>query len=149
MKAIFCESANGYLAKSDSDDMSWTGSLDKRMFKFLTIVSGGVCVCSRHTYKLLPPIMTQDPNRKYIIAEREGKNSLVELNKQHPSAVLVGGPTFLKAAYTLGVIDTFIVTTVPLAIQSTEKYKNPFTGMLKIPAARLVLDTLSVKVYSV
>ena len=149
MKAIFCESANGYLAKDENDPLVWTGTLDKKMFKFLSIAMGGVCVCSRHTYNLLPSTMTQDPNRKYIIAEHTGKNSLVNLNKIYPSGLLIGGPTFLKAAYDLGVVDTFIVTTIPQAIQSTEKYKNPFTNILKIPACRLVLDTLSVRVYSV
>lgn len=147
MKAIFVESANGYLARNELDDMSWTPSLDKKIFKFLTLVSGGICVCSKHTYKLLPNIMLKDTNRKYIIAERTGEKSLSELNKKYPNAVLVGGVTFLKAAYDLDVIDTFVVTTVPLAIQSTEKYKNPFTKILKTPACMLLLDTMSVKVY--
>lgn len=146
MKAIFCESSNGYLARNESDTMEWTGSLDKQMFKLLTTI-GGVCVCSKHTYSLLPQKMLQG-SRQFIVAERTGKNSLVELNKIYPYAYLIGGPAFLSAAYKLGVIDMFIVTTVAQDIQSTEKYKNPFTTILKNPACKLVLDTVSIKVYN-
>ena len=148
MKAIFAESANGYLARNESDDMSWTGKQDKQMFKFLTTI-GGVCVCSKHTYSLLPNAMKQDTNRKFIVAERTGEKSLIELNKSYPNAYLIGGTTFLRAAYNLGVVDTFIVTTVPIAIQGKEQYKNPFTNILKTPDCRLVLGVMPVRVYKV
>ena len=130
MKAIFVESANGYLAKGPEDDMTWTPSLDKKLFKLMTFVLGGVCVCSLHTYTLLPKQVLNDGERRFIIAEKTGLNSLVMLNKRFPNAVLVGGPRFLKAAYDLGVIDTFIVTTTETTIKNNPKYENPFENLL-------------------
>lgn len=76
------ESANGYLAKSDSDNMLWTPKLDKKIFKLLTYACGGVCVCSKKTYDLLPYQMLNDKNRKFIIATRDGSTTLPKLNKK-------------------------------------------------------------------
>lgn len=130
MKAIFVESQNGYLAKGPEDDMRWTPSLDKKLFKLLSCAFGGVCVCSKHTYSLLPKSVLYDENRKFIIADRAGMNSLHNLNKMFPNAVLIGGPKFLKAAYDLKVIDTFIVTTVRYSIANNSRYENPFIDIL-------------------
>ena len=130
MKAIFVESHNGYLARHSEDSMDWTPTFDKKIFKLLTCAFGGVCVCSKHTYMLLPKAMTQDENRKFIIAERAGTNSLYNLNKAYPDAVLIGGPQFLKAAYDLKVIDMFIVTTTDCTVRNNSKYENPFIDIL-------------------
>lgn len=130
MKAVFVESYNGYLAKGPEDDMSWTPKLDKQLFKLLSCAFGGVCVCSRQTYELLPNKMKYDDKRRFIIAERTGANSLVSLNKIFPNAILVGGPAFLKAAYDLKVIDTFVVTTINERIVNNPKYENPFMDLL-------------------
>lgn len=149
MKAIFVESNNGYLARGPEDDMRWTPKLDKQLFKLLSCAFGGICVCSRHTYELLPKQMIYDSNRRFIIAERIGQNSLVSLNKRFPNAVLIGGPTFLKAAYDLKVIDTFIVTTTTNGIKNNSKYENPFIDILinLDVACEINFDTMSVRVY--
>lgn len=149
MKAIFVESYNGYLAKGPEDDMKWTPKLDKQLFRLLTCAFGGVCVCSRHTYSLLPDIMKLDENRTFIVAERAGINSLYNLNKRFPNAVLVGGPAFLKAAYKAKVIDTFIVTTINATIKNNSKYENPFLDvLLKLEAScEIKLEGMTVRVY--
>lgn len=130
MKVIFVESHNGYLAKGPGDDMLWTPKLDKQLFKLISCAFGGIYVCSRNTYRLLPKKMLLDDNRKFIIAEKTGFNSLYNLNKIFPNAVLIGGPDFLKAAYDAKVIDTFIVTTLEQDIRSNKKYENPFIDIL-------------------
>ena len=147
MKAVFVESYNGYLAKSDTDDMRWTGVFDKKLFKLLTYSFGGVCVCSKHTYSLLPDKMKQDANRRFIVAGREGQSALPNLNTAFPNAVLVGGKTFLTAAYDLGVIDTFIVTTLNEPILGAEQHKNPFRKILTNPACEVMFPELIVRVY--
>lgn len=147
MKAVFVESYNGYMAKSDTDDMRWTGAFDKKMFKLLTYSFGGVCVCSKHTYSLLPDVMKRDVNRRFIVAEREGKYALPALNKTFPNAVLVGGKTFLTAAYNLGVIDTFVITTLNEPILGAEQHKNPFRKILTNPACEVIFPDLIVRVY--
>lgn len=130
MKAIFVESNNGYLARSSDDKMEWTPTFDKKIFRLLTHAFGGVCVCSRQTYTLLPKSMLYDEHRKFIIAERAGQHSLYNLNKVYPDAVLIGGPTFLKAAYDAKVIDMFIVTTTDCTIRNNSKFENPFIDIL-------------------
>lgn len=149
MKAIFVESLNGYLARGANDDMMWTPSLDKKIFKLLNFAFGGVCVCSRNTYDLLPDAMRNDKNRKFIIANKSGENTLDKLNKLYPNGVLIGGPRFLKVAYNLGVIDTFIVTTVNKPIASTPEYKNPFVSKFAQIGAlcEIKFDDMVVRVY--
>ena len=130
MKAIFVESKNGYLAKGPEDNMLWTPKLDKQLFKLLSCAFGGVCVCSAHTYGLLPNKMKWDEHRQFIIAEKSGLNTLYNLNKAYPNAILIGGPVFLKAAYKAKVIDTFIVTTTNIGIANNPRYENPFLDIL-------------------
>ena len=130
MKAVFVESLNGYMAREANDDMLWTPSIDKKLFRLLSISFGGVCVCSNNTYSLLPKKMLCDEHRTFIIASRTGYCSLKQLNERFPNAILVGGPRFLKAAYDEGVIDTFIVTTTKKTIKNNSKYENPFIDEL-------------------
>lgn len=149
MKAIFVESINRYLAKGPADDMLWTPPLDKKIFKLLTYSFGKICVVSLNTYKLLPEKMLQDNNRQFIIAEKTGPNSLYNLNKIYPNAVLIGGPRFLKAAQKINVIDTFIITTVHTDIISSEEYKNPFTDYLKSlkSLCTIKFDEMTINIY--
>jgi len=130
MKAVFVESLNGYMAKDATDDMLWTPSIDKKIFRLLTVSFGGVCVCSNNTYGLLPKKMLCDEHRTFIIASKSGPYTLKRLNERFPNAVLIGGPRFLRAAYDEGVIDTFIVNTVKKSIKNNSRYENPFIDEL-------------------
>ncbi|MBO4480407.1 MAG: hypothetical protein J5742_02145 [Alphaproteobacteria bacterium] len=148
MKAIFVESCNGYLARGENDDMSWTPELDKKIFKLLTFACGGVYVCSPHTFGLLPEKMRMDKNRMFLVAKRSGDMSLRNLNYDFPNAILVGGPVFLQAAYDVGVIDTFVITTVKQKIIADERYKNPFSKILPQPSATIPFDDMTVRIYN-
>ena len=108
-----------------------------------------MCVCSRHTYNLLPDLMRNDKNRKFIVAGKSGINSLENINKRYPNGILIGGPRFLTMAYIAGVIDTFIVTTVNMPINSTSEYKNPFEKVLSTikPQCEIKFDEMVVRVY--
>lgn len=131
MKAVFAQSINSYLAKGPDDDMSWTPSLDKKIFKLLTLVCNkGICICSKNTYSKLPIKMLQSTGRQFIVAEKQGAKTLRSLNGLYPEAILIGGPRFLKAAYDEGVIDTFVITTINIAIEEDERYKNPFWDLM-------------------
>lgn len=66
----------------------------------------------------------------------------------YQNAVLVGGATFLRAAYDLGVVDTFVVTTTANEIPADERFKNPFSGVLKQPNCVIRLDNLTIRVYN-
>lgn len=130
MKAVFVESLNGYMAREAEDDMMWTPILDKKLFRLITSLYGGECVCSRHTLRLLPKKMLYDTHRKFIMATKAGPFSLKHLNETIPNAILIGGPEFLKAAYDEGVIDTFIITTTKKPIRNNSRYENPFIDEL-------------------
>jgi len=130
MIAIYAISNNGYMARGPNDDMSWTSSLDKKIFNLLTTAFGD-CVSSKTSYHLLPQKMRDDPMRNIYIAERTGKKSLVELNRRNPKIVLIGGPTILKAAYDLNILHTIIVTKVKIDIMGDPKYKDPLADVLK------------------
>lgn len=148
MKAVFVESLNGYLARGPNDDMSWTPSLDKKLFKLLTFAYGAVCVCSRRTFDLLPENVRMDKKRMFLVAKRSGDMSLWQLNHDFPNAVLVGGPVFMRAAYDLGVIDTFVITTVNQEITADERYKNPFRGILPQPTEIIPFNDMTVRIYN-
>lgn len=149
MKAVFVESLNGYMATEANDNMGWTPSIDKKIFRLLTVAFGGVCICSRNTYNLLPKQMLCDENRVFIIAQRTGRYSLKQLNMQFPNATLIGGPKFLRAAYDEGVIDTFVVTTTKKAIRNNSNYENPFIDDLIRLDAQCEIDfgEIVVRVY--
>ena len=53
LRLIMAVSADGYLASGLNDDMSWTGQLDKTIFKLLTSV-GGVVGAGHNTFWQLP-----------------------------------------------------------------------------------------------
>ena len=123
-----------------------TPVLDKQIFRLLTTINE-VCVCSKHTYTLLPQKMLSDPARKFIVAEKVGNKSLPALNIVYPHAYLIGGPEFLNSAYNLSVIDTIIISTTRTQIQSSERYKNPFIGNLRAPITTINFDDLTIRVY--
>ena len=148
MKAIFVESCNGYLARGAGDVMDWTPPLDKKLFKLLTFAYDAVYVCSRRTFDLLPSKVRMDKVRMFLVAQHSGNMSLTNLNVDFPNAILVGGPVFLRAAYDLGVIDTFVITTVNKNIVSSDEYKNPFSNILPKPSATVQFDGMTVRVYN-
>jgi len=147
MKALFVQSYNGYLATDANDPLKWSGSLDKKLFYLLTTFGSGVCVCSKHTYELLPQTMLNDPARKYIVAEKIGSKSLPALNQVYPDAVLIGGPAFIKVAYNMSLLDTIVVTTTRGNIQGDPKYKNPLIDVLRQPVAQIDFGEIVVRIY--
>lgn len=146
MKTMIVESANGYMASGPSDTMLWTPSLDKQVFRLITTMCG-TCICSKHTYELLPPKMLADPARNYIIAEKTGSRSLPALAQIYPSAMLIGGPIFLKAAYNQSLLDTIIVSTTKNNIEPNERYKNPFAHLR--PDSTIKIGELTFRIFKI
>lgn len=62
MKLIMACSADGFFAKGPDDDMTWTGTTDKRVFQLLTRTSGAVCLAGRKTFQTLPVL----PHRRVV-----------------------------------------------------------------------------------
>lgn len=98
MKLILAHSADGYLAREDDpDDMGWTGTYDKRIFRLLTAISGKVAA-GRRSAKVLPPL----PGREVLTLTRSPER-VGEYNLDHPrlrqeDIWLIGGPTVAAEA---------------------------------------------------
>ena len=146
MKVIYVVSNNGLMARGPDDNMSWTPKLDKQIFRLLTTFDEW-CVCSKRTYELLSRKMLADPARKFIVAEKIGENSLVELNRRNPNIILIGGPTILKVAYDLKILDTIVVNTTKTNISGDPKYRDPLADVLKNPISKIDFGDFVTMVY--
>lgn len=91
-KLLLAVSADGYVARGPDDDMRWTGVLDKRIFRLLTL-SSPILLAGAATAKLLPPL----PDRTVMPLSRGGIH-LGMAAVDYPDAWLIGGPTVALAA---------------------------------------------------
>lgn len=98
MRLLMASSDDGYLCKGPDDDMGWTGSTDKLLFRALTSV-GGVCAAGSRTHDLMPSL----PGREFIRLSREAY-TLEHLQEAHPDAWLLGGPTVARTALEAGLV---------------------------------------------
>ncbi len=101
MRLLLACSANGVLAHGPKDDMSWTGPIDKAIFRTLTGV-GGMCAAGTATYDLMPAL----DGREFIPLSRNGF-TLRHLQNAYPDAWLLGGPNVAKAALLYGLVTEF------------------------------------------
>ena len=90
MNLIMAISRNGYVARSASDDMSWTGPVDKAVFKLLTSTHPVLAVSAK-TLEYMPKSL---PGRGKLYAlstdPRRGV-SLEDMTRIAPDAWLLGG----------------------------------------------------------
>ena len=125
MKALYATSFNGYMAKGPDDDMSWTGKVDKQLFKLITTVAQ-VCVISKNLSNMLPDKVLKDPNRKFIICDKDvDERNLRKCNFWYSDAILLGGPLFIKEALKEDVIDMVIECVVQDVIFANTRYEKP------------------------
>lgn len=101
MRLIMAVSQNGYLCRGPEDDMSWTGPLDKLIFKVLTHV-GGPCLVGSKTYDLMPRL----PEREVLQLSRKAL-TLEVAQDLHPDSWLLGGPKVAGEAWCRGLISEF------------------------------------------
>lgn len=101
MRLLMAVSADGFLCRSDSDDMSWTGRMDKLVFRTLTGV-GGVCAAGRVTWNLMPRL----EGRQLIPLSRRNY-TLHRFEDEHPDGWLLGGPSVAMAALQFGLVREF------------------------------------------
>lgn len=117
LKLILAVSADGYLARSPEDDMSWTGATDKKLFRLLTSV-GAECAAGRRTWERLPDL----PGRRVVPlttvrgrlvhkaddatgARPELSMCVGSFAHAHPEGWLLGGPTVAREALSYGLVD--------------------------------------------
>lgn len=121
MQLVMAVSTDGYVAKSDHDDMSWTGRFDKNIFKLLTY--GKDIGLGAKTYDLMMDLKL--PHRRLHRLSRE-RMSLPTFCKMFPAGVLVGGLTLAEAALDLGLLDSVILSHVPKVLGDGIKLPDKF-----------------------
>lgn len=147
MNLIIAQTMDNYMAEGAYDKMQWTPKLDKYIFKLLSIYSH-ICICSNNTYKLLPTKMLNDKYRKFIIAEKEGPNSLINLNNKYPNALLIGGPRFIKICMEKNLLNLIIIITVnKLSVKQDKKYKNPLLNREMEEIFNFYIDDLKIELF--
>ncbi len=99
LKLIMAVSADGFVARGPTDDMTWTGSTDKRVFRLLTSV-GGVLGAGRRTFEQLPRL----EGRTVVLLSRNGM-ALNDFCRLYPDAWLIGGQEVALEALQLNLVD--------------------------------------------
>lgn len=99
LKLVMAVSADGFVARGPTDDMTWTGSTDKRVFRLLTSV-GGILGAGRRTFEQLPKL----EGRTVVPLSRNGM-TLTEFVSRYPDAWLIGGQEVALEALRLHLLD--------------------------------------------
>lgn len=137
LKLIMAVSADGYLADGPNDGMSWTGKLDKLVFRLLTSIGGPlgagkrtffdlpelkgrevICLTSRRDHELFihkpnfkmsmgPDDLATMPKDAAVVAHRV--MTLQEFARCHPGAWLIGGPETAAAAIDMNLVAEAIM----------------------------------------
>ena len=100
-------SANGFVARGPEDDMSWTGKLDKNIFRLLTSLSSEPLFAGKRTFNQMPPL----PGRVVFPLSFEDRTcyDLKTAQFNHPSSWLIGGQTVALEALRLGMLDEVVL----------------------------------------
>lgn len=103
MRLLMAITADGFVSRGPRDDMSWTGPLDKRLFRILTSVGGRVYAGST-TYELMRgsrhvPAYTLEGRRLFRVTRNPTDKAVEASLADIPSdGWLIGGPTIAYAA---------------------------------------------------
>jgi dihydrofolate reductase len=110
LKLILACSADGFLASGPTDDMSWTGAEDKKIFRLLTTVGSRVCGVGRKTYDLMPDLK----GRQLVCLSRLSGGSTLTLGQfafRYPTGWLIGGPELAQEALDSNLVGQVVMCT--------------------------------------
>ena len=119
MKLIMAISRNGYVARSASDDMSWTGPIDKAVFKLLTSTHPVLAVSAK-TLEYMPKSLPGRGKRYALSTDPRKGVSLEDMTRFAPDAWLLGGQEIALYALKNG-----FVTKAYLCIADTDVEPGP------------------------
>jgi dihydrofolate reductase len=113
MRGLMAVSRDGYLCRDENDDMTWTGSIDKALFRLLTVGQSDNLYAGKRTAAMMPPL----PGRRVVPIVRDVMTEKgVQLNfvgQLRDHAWLIGGPTIMRAALDAGYITHLHLVCVP------------------------------------
>jgi dihydrofolate reductase len=111
MRLLIAMSADGYVCKGPDDDMTWTGPVDKAIFRLLTLSDPGPLLAGRVTAEMLPRL----PGRTVLPLSRKGL-TLEAAHHAHPNAWLIGGPNVAVEALSRGLVKSAYICRSPVSI---------------------------------
>lgn len=108
LRAIMAVSADGFVCRGPDDDMRWTGSTDKQLFRSQTM--GHVLGAGSTTFAQMPPL----PGRTLVRISRDPGlgMALGDFCREHPDGWLIGGQTVLLSAIREGFVDRVLMSHV-------------------------------------
>ena len=144
MRLIMAVSNDGYVAQGPKDDMSWTGDADKRAFRLLTSVGGGVCGVGSTTFDLMPKLKGRKLWRLTSSPGDHGGHqglacTLGWFAHSYPGAWLLGGPTLAQAAFDIGLIDEAffcVIQGIDLELEARDDEDGLVPEQLRLQMAR-------------
>jgi dihydrofolate reductase len=101
LKLVMAVSHDGFVAKGPTDDMRWTGSTDKQVFRLLT-GTGGVVGVGRRTAELMPEKLA---GRTLIRLSSFSGMNLGQFAYKYDGAWLAGGQTIAMEALRIDLVD--------------------------------------------
>lgn len=128
LNIILAMSSDGYFAKSDQDDMKWTGGLDKTIFKVLSFEGNSTILCGPKTFETLPlplqarrVIVVRSNKRTNLYYESYSAAMAQEISfdsipgrlKDLNDASIIGGPKLALAALEEGLVKRVYISVIP------------------------------------
>lgn len=115
MRALLAISADDFLATGSDDDMRWTGSADKQIFRLLTSINTETPLLAGSVTAALMPKL---PGRKVLGISRSSALTLEKAHELFPQAWLIGGLTVVLAAIDAGMVDKVYLSRSPAKLGS-------------------------------
>jgi len=104
MKLIMAVSGNGYVANGPEDDMSWTGPIDKAVFKLLTSTSDVLAVSAK-SLQYMPKALPGRGKLYGLSTDPRRGVQLEDFAAMFPDAWLLGGQELAMFAMKNGFVD--------------------------------------------
>ena len=139
MRLLMAISADGFVAKSDQDSMTWLGPLDKHIFRILSAV-GGVCGIGRKSMACITTPLPW-PGRTLIPLSLHGGTTLTEFYHKYPDAWLLGGQILALQAFELGYLSEVHLCRSTIKIGSGSR--ELLTSYLRSPCILTVFKSVT------
>lgn len=155
MRLVLAVSADGFLAKDSTDDMKWTGPLDKAVFRLLTLSDNNpLLLAGRVTYDQMPPL----PGRRMVKLSRSptvtNENDLIiSTNLDRAAALwqskawLIGGPGVAMEALKKGYVTRAFICESAVKLESGIPFE-PLAAILPPQVSSIKVGDVRVRIFS-
>lgn len=144
MRVLLATSADDLVAKGPDDDMRWTGSADKQIFRLLTSIDTDTPLLAGSTTARMMPNL---PGRRVLGISRGSTLTLEKAHELFPQAWLIGGLTVVLAAIDAGMVDKVYLSVVPEFLEEGISAAPLLGRMPLVPAQMFQLYGLKLNVY--